>query len=251
MTWARADLGRYLAWLFDLDGVLTDTARIHALAWQATFDEFLRGYAQRTTTAYQPFDPNHDYEAYVDGKPRYDGVRDFLAARHIPLPYGQRSDSPDRETVCGLGNRKHRLVHELLTKTPVAACPGARELLAAVRATGARTAVVSASEDAKAVLANAGLAELFDATVDGHTAREHSLAGKPEPATYQYAAAVLGTTPGRAVVVEDAPAGVAAGRAGHFGLVIGVARRASAAELAAAGADLVVGRLGELLQPGG
>jgi beta-phosphoglucomutase family hydrolase len=233
--------------LFDLDGVLTDTARVHAAAWKRMFDDFLRQYGERTGVQFPPFDEVGEYERYVDGKPRYDGVEGFLAARGIRLPRGRRSDGPQRETVCGLGNRKNILVQRLLKQEGPTVFPAARALVTAVRAAGARTAVVSASENCAAVLAAADLADLFDTRVDGLVATRRHLAGKPAPATYLYAASVLGVPPSTAVVVEDAPAGVEAGRAGGFGLVVGVARRASGEQLLAAGADLVVADLSELL----
>ena len=234
------------AWLFDLDGVLTDTARVHAAAWKATFDEFLARRVTRSGGSFQPFDAVNDYECYVDGKPRYDGVRDFLASRGIMLPEGDPSDGSDQETVRGVGNRKNALVLENLAGH-VTVFPGSVALVEHVRAAGRRTAVVSASENCKAVLASAGIAELFDVIVDGVVTRQMHLDGKPAPATYLLAASELGIEPTRAAVVEDATAGVAAGRAGNFGLVVGVARRASAGALLHAGADVVVGDLSELL----
>jgi beta-phosphoglucomutase family hydrolase len=246
----RPDLAsRCSAWLFDLDGVITDTARIHAEAWRQMFDEFLRDHAARTGVAFRPFDQVRDYEAYVDGKPRYDGVRDFLAARSVDLPDGTPGDAPDLETVCGLGNRKNVLVGEFLRRDGVAVFAAVPEVLRAVRAAGARTAVVSASENCATVLAAAGLADAFDVQVDGRVAVRERLPGKPAPATYLHAARMLGVGPDVAAVVEDAPAGVAAGRAGRFGLVIGVARRATRGQLRDAGADVVITDMGELLDP--
>jgi beta-phosphoglucomutase family hydrolase len=242
-------VGRYSAWLFDLDGVITDTARVHAEAWKQMFDAFLRARADRSGCTFRPFDPVGDYEAYVDGKPRYDGVRDFLAARSIDLPYGSPDDPPDLETVCGLGNRKNMLVSELIRRDGVAVFQSARELLNGVRTAGAGTAVVSASENCAAVLAAAGLTDAFDARVDGKTSVHEHLPGKPAPDTYLHAARLLGVAPDAAVVVEDAPAGVAAGRSGGFGLVIGVAHRATREQLYRAGADLVIDDLGELIYP--
>jgi len=240
-TYRRID-----AWLFDLDGVLTDTARVHAEAWKATFDEFLARRDAKGGGSFQPFDAVDDYERYVDGKPRYDGVRDFLASRGITLAEGHPSDGSDQETVCGVGNRKNALVLDHLAGH-VTVFPGSVTLVEHVRGAGRRTAVVSASENCKAVLATAGIAELFDVIVDGVVARQLHLDGKPAPATYLFAASELGVEPTRAAVVEDATAGVAAGRAGNFGLVVGVARRTSAGALLHAGADVVVGDLNELL----
>ncbi|HLN43059.1 MAG TPA: beta-phosphoglucomutase family hydrolase [Acidimicrobiales bacterium] len=240
-----ADVRNVDAWLFDLDGVLTDTARVHAAAWKTTFDEVLARRADGAG-AFRPFDPVEDYERYVDGKPRYDGVRDFLTSRGITLAEGHRSDPPDRETVHGVGNRKNVLVLERLAGM-VTVFPGSVALVKQLRGSGHPTAVVSASENCAAVLAAAHITDLFDVVVDGRVAREQHLQGKPAPDTFLYAASQLGVEPTRAAVVEDAPAGVSAGHAGGFALVVGVARRASTEALTRAGADLVVGDLGELL----
>jgi len=245
---ADVDFGGLDAWLFDLDGVLTDTARVHAAAWKETFDELL---ARRAADGagieeFRPFDPDEDYERYVDGKPRYDGIRDFLASRGITLPEGQRTDPPDRETVYGVGNRKNALVLERLGGM-VTVFPGSVALVKKLRADGRRTAVVSASENCAAVLAAAHITDLFDVMVDGLVAREHHLQGKPAPDTFLHAAAQLGVEPSRAAVVEDAPAGVTAGHSGGFALVVGVARRASPETLDRSGADVVVSDLSELL----
>jgi len=236
------------AWLFDLDGVLTDTARVHAAAWKETFDQVLRDRAGGRD--FEPFDAEADYERFVDGKPRYDGVRDFLASRAVELPEGTRSDPPERDTVCGVGNRKNERVRHLLADGHVTVFPGSLSLVEAVRGAGLPTAVVSASENCAAVLRAGGIAGLFDVVVDGRVASERHLAGKPAPDTFLCAAAGLGVAPARAAVVEDALAGVQAGRAGGFGLVVGVARRASRQALSDAGADVVVGDLAELLDEG-
>jgi beta-phosphoglucomutase family hydrolase len=241
----RGDPQNIEAWLFDLDGVLTDTARVHASAWKATFDEVLARRAEEGDSSFRSFDPVDDYERYVDGKARSDGVRDFLASRGIVLAEGDRSDPPESDTICGVGNRKNALVLERLAGH-VKAFPGSVTLVKQLRAAGRMTAVVSASENCRAVLESAHIADLFDVIVDGTVARERRLRGKPAPDTYLYAASQLGVEPARAAVIEDAPSGVLAGHAGHFGLVIGVARRATAAELAEAGADIVVDDLGEL-----
>lgn len=233
------------AWLFDLDGVLTDTARVHALAWQATFDQFL---AERVgDEAFVPFDRVGDYEQFVDGKPRCDGVRDFLASRGITVAEGRRSDGPDVRTVWGIGNRKNDRLLEFLAHEGPTVFAGSVEFVRAVRDRGVLTAVVSASENCTTVLAAARITELFDVVVDGLVASAQHLAGKPAPDTYLYAARQLGVAPRRAAVVEDAPAGVAAGHAGDFGLVVGVSRGASPAELEAMGATIVVCDLAELL----
>jgi beta-phosphoglucomutase family hydrolase len=231
--------GRFDAVLFDLDGVLTDTAALHAEAWRETFDDFLRSRAETGDEPFVPFDPNTDYRTYVDGKPRYDGVRDFLASRHMILPEGTPDDPPTADTVAGLGNRKNALVIDLIERRGVEPLP---ELL---RANGVRTAVVSSSANAGAVLRAAGLENLFDTRVDGITAREAGLPGKPAPATFLVAAERLGTTPERSVVVEDAISGVRAGRSGGFGLVVGVGDQRQA--LLDGGADIVVGDVTELV----
>ena len=212
---AWVDFPEIQAWLFDLDGVLTDTARVHAGAWEETFDEVL---ARRATTGagpYVPFDAVEDYARYVDGKPRYDGVRDFLASRGIRLAEGSPSDPPDRETVHGVGNRKNALVLERLTGQ-VVVFPGSVALVKQLRGAGRRTAVVSASENCTAVLEAAAIADLFDVTVDGIVARARHLEGKPAPDTFLHAASLLEVAPARAAVVEDAIAGVSAGHAGRL-----------------------------------
>jgi beta-phosphoglucomutase family hydrolase len=238
------------AWLFDLDGVLTDTASVHDAAWKITFDEFLASRAGEGVP-FTPFDPVADYEQFVDGQPRLDGVRSFLLSRGIRLPEGGPEDGPedgpDCETVTGVGRRKNDLVLRMLAKGGVKAFPGSVALVRALREDGRRLAVVSASENCAAVLDAAGIADLFDLRVDGRVTSEQGLAGKPAPDTYLYAARELGIEPGRAAVVEDAPAGVASGRAGHFGLVVGVSRGATAEELLRSGADVVVSDLAELL----
>jgi beta-phosphoglucomutase family hydrolase len=241
------DIHTYRAWLFDLDGVLTKTAEVHAAAWQQAFDEFLDKEATRTGRTFAPFDPAGDYERYVDGEPREDGVRNFLAARDIELPEGNDDDPADARTVKGLGNRKNDLVLRVLETKGVAVYDGAVALVKALRARGTPIAVVSASENTQAVLAAAGIADLFDARIDGHVVKDRHLAGKPAPDSYLEGARALGVEPGTAVVVEDALAGVEAGRAGHFGLVIGVDHHDHADELRAHGADLVVTDLAELL----
>jgi beta-phosphoglucomutase family hydrolase len=238
------------AWLFDLDGVLTRTAEVHAAAWRAVFDEFLAtsgASAQGPDTPSNPFDPVDDYLRYVDGRPRADGVRTFLASRGIVLPEGDADDPPGLRTVAGIADTKNRRVQEILETRGVAVYDGAVELVRSLRARGVRTAVVSASENTPAVLRAAGIDGLFDACVDGSVVRERHLAGKPAPDSYLEAARVLGVDPSRAAVVEDARAGVEAGRAGCFGLVVGVDHTGQADELRSHGADIVVGDLAELL----
>jgi len=241
------DIRAYAAWLFDLDGVLTKTAEVHAAAWKQAFDEFLEQETARTGVTCAPFDPAGDYQRYVDGEPRADGVRNFLAARNIALPEGNTGDPPDARTVTGLGNRKNDLVLQVLQTHGVASYPGAITLVRALRANGTPMAVVSASENTAAALAAAGIAELFDARIDGHVVKDRHLVGKPAPDSYLAGAAALGVDPSGAVVVEDALAGVEAGRAGHFGLVVGVDHHDHAEQLRNHGADVVVTDLAELL----
>ncbi|HMM94651.1 HAD-IA family hydrolase [Phycicoccus sp.] len=240
---------RYDAVLLDLDGVLTPTARVHMAAWAEMFGEFLRG-LDRTRPGFEDADTapytDADYFAHVDGKPRYEGVADLLASRGIVLPPGSPDDPSSAETMCGLGNRKNAAFTTVLARDGVDPYPGSVALLDRLVALGTRLAVVSSSANAPAVLAAAGLADRFVTVVDGRVAADLGLAGKPAPDTFLHAAAECGTTPARAVVVEDAVSGVRAGAAGGFGLVVGVDRGAGAGPLAAAGADLVVADLGEL-----
>ena len=233
--------------LFDLDGVLTTTRTVHAAAWKRTFDAFLATWDTSHQTSTVPFDERSDYDVYVDGKPREEGVRDFLASRSITLPEGGPDSPPTEDTVWGLGNRKDRLVGEELQRTGVQAFPGSVAWIRELREAGVKTAVVSSSRNCAAVLEYAGIANLFDTRVDGETSLELNLAGKPAPDGFLHAARQLQVSPQRAVVVEDALAGVEAGRAGGFGLVIGVDRAGHAEQLAAHGADIVVSDLSELL----
>jgi alpha,alpha-trehalose phosphorylase len=235
--------------LFDLDGVLTSTRGVHAAAWKRTFDEFLGSWDARHGTKNALFDERSDYATYVDGKPRQAGVSDFLEARGIELPEGEPDSAPEEESVWGIANRKQLWVEEELERAGVEVFPGSIAWVRELRWSGLKTAVVSSSRNTSAVLASAGITNLFDAQVDGDTALDLHLPGKPAPDTFLEAARRLGVSPGRAVVVEDALAGVQAGRAGKFGLVIGVDRDGHAAELAAQGADLVVADLSELLAP--
>jgi beta-phosphoglucomutase family hydrolase len=232
--------------IFDTDGVLTDTASVHAAAWKELFDAYLAQHSQRTGEPLRGFDVEADYLPYVDGKPRYDGVRDFLRSRDIELPEGDPSDPPEAETVCGLGNRKNQAFLQRLESEGAQAFAPAVALVRALKEDGAGVAVISASRNMAAVLAAAGLEGLFDACVDGIVAAELRLPGKPEPAVFEEAARRLGVTPAQAAVVEDAIAGVQAGRAGGFGVVVGVDRTGQAEALREAGADIVVHDLGEL-----
>lgn len=233
--------------LFDLDGVLTDTASVHGAAWKEMFDAVLRARAERDDVAFVPFDLAHDYETYVDGKPRLAGVRDFLAARGIALPEGTHEDGPTAETVNGLGSRKNAMVLKRIREDGVHVFEGSRRYLVAAERAGLRRAVVSSSANTGEVLAVTGLASLVEVQVDGVTIRDEHLAGKPSPDTFLAAARRLGSQPDQCVVFEDALSGVEAGRAGHFGYVIGVDRVGQADALRAHGADIVVRDLAELL----
>jgi len=234
--------------LFDLDGVLVQTAKLHAAAWKETFDAFLRARAARTRERFVPFDDVADYDEYVDGKPRSDGVRSFLAARAIELPEGLPTDRPDAETVSGLGNRKNELVLALIHDRGVEGYDGSLRYVRAVRAAGLPRAVVSSSANTIEVLAAAAIEDLFDVKIDALVAEREELKGKPAPDTFLAAASKLGVSPAGAAVFEDALAGVAAGRAGRFGFVVGVDRVGQAAELREHGADVVVSDLAELLE---
>ncbi|GLZ57054.1 beta-phosphoglucomutase family hydrolase [Micromonospora sp. NBRC 107095] len=235
------------ACLFDLDGVLTQTARVHNAAWTQTFDEFLRQRAAASGTPFRPFDPGPDYNRYVDGRPRADGVRSFLASRRIVLPEGDPDDPPEAETVNGLGNRKNVLLLHRLRSSGVEVYPGSVRYLKAATAAGLHRAVVTASANGAEVVAAAGIAPLLQARVDGLVARAEGLRGKPHPDTFLAGARLLGVDPTQAAVFEDALSGVAAGRAGGFGYVIGVDRVGQADELLAHGADIVVTDLADLL----
>ena len=226
------------ACLFDLDGVLTDTATVHAAAWKEMFDAFLRARAAETGEAFVPFDPVTDYRAYVDGKPRYDGVRSFLVSRGIELP---------DDTVRALGDRKNELVREMIRKVGVTTYEGSVRYVSAAREAGLHRAVVSASENTRDVLAAAGISDLFEVCIDGIVVREQGLRGKPAPDTFLAGASALGVAPDQAAVFEDALAGVEAGRAGRFGFVVGVDRAGQAEALRRHGADTVVSDLADLL----
>lgn len=233
------------ACLFDLDGVLTDTARVHTRAWKAMFD----GYLQQHVSPFVPFDPDADYRTYIDGKTREDGVRSFLASRHIDLPEGDSSDPPTAETVNGLGNHKNELFQQFLKKNGVEVFEGSRRYLAAVRDAGLPAAVVSSSANTRQVLELTGLADLVQQRVDGITIRDENLRGKPAPDSFLRGAELLDIEPAHVAVFEDALAGVAAGRAGNFGFVVGVDRLGQAEALRHNGADVVVTDLAQLLEP--
>jgi beta-phosphoglucomutase family hydrolase len=233
--------------LFDLDGVLTATAKIHAACWKKMFDEFLRKRAEERGEPFRPFDIATDYYRYVDGKLRYDGVRSFLESRAIDLPFGNPDDPEGAPTIIGLGKLKDNLVKAELKKGNVEIYEGGVALARHVRRLGMKSAVVSASKNCEAVLEAAGIAGLFDLRVDGVVADRLNLPGKPAPDTFLKAAELLGVEPARAVVVEDAISGVQAGRAGNFGLVVGVDRQGDAEALRQNGADIVVTDLSVLI----
>jgi beta-phosphoglucomutase family hydrolase len=235
--------------LFDLDGVLTKTAKVHAAAWKEVFDAYLRERAARTGERFVAFDAVADYDEYVDGKPRYEGVQSFLASRGIELPRGEPSDPPDAETVDGLGNRKNEIVLRMIRERGVEPYEGSVRYVKAAREAGLRRAVVSSSTNCRDVLIAAGIEDLFEARIDGVLAEREHLRGKPAPDTFLAGARALGAKPAQAVVFEDALAGVAAGRAGHFGFVVGVDRVGQADALREHGADVVVSDLSELLAP--
>ncbi|GHC34645.1 HAD family hydrolase [Streptomyces cinnamoneus] len=233
------------ACLFDMDGVLTQTATVHAAAWKETFDAFLR---RRDGAGFRPFDAAGDYDEYVDGKPRADGVRSFLASRGVTLPEGGDDDPPGSDTVRALGDRKNALVLEKIKEMGVRAYPGSVRYAEAARDAGLRRAVVSSSANCHDVLVAAGIDGLFEVRIDGLVAAEQHLPGKPAPDTFLAAARALGVPPAEAAVFEDALAGMEAGRAGRFGFVVGVDRAGQAGALRRHGADVVVEDLAELLE---
>ena len=237
------------ACLFDMDGVVTKTAIVHAAAWKEMFDEFLREWSAKAGTEFVPFDPVRDYDEYVDGKPRLEGIKSFLESRNITLPLGTPSDPPGTPTISGLGNRKNDLFLTVLHRDGVEVYEDSIRYITAVRAAGMRTAIVSSSANTVEVLTAAGITDLFDTRVDAHVAQERGLRGKPEPDTFLEAARMLGVPATEAAVFEDALAGVAAGHAGQFGFVVGVDRieHGHAEELRKHGADTVVKDLGDLL----
>jgi trehalose 6-phosphate phosphatase len=232
--------------LFDLDGVVTRTARQHAAAWQELFDSYLRQRARRDNTPVQPFDVDGDYRRYVDGKPRHEGVESFLRSRGINLPYGDPADSPDQETICGLGNKKNQIFRQLLKSQGVEVFDSTVALIQRLRSRGFKTAIVSSSKNCAAVLEAAGLTDLFDTRADGADIAHLQIKGKPAPDIFLLAAERLGVVPARAAVVEDAIAGVQAGRNGRFQHVIGVASQGNPDALRSNGADVVVSDSGEL-----
>ena len=234
--------------LFDLDGVLTKTAQVHDAAWQEMFDGYLRERSRNTEEPFVPFDPVADYENFVDGKPRADGTRSFLQSRGIELPEGSPDDPPNAETVEGLSNRKNEILLRRIREDGVETYPGSVRYARAARDAGLRRAVVTSSANCREVLAAAHIEDLFEARIDGLVAEREHLRGKPAPDTFLAGARALRLEPGEAVVFEDALAGVAAGRAGRFGCVVGVDRLGQADALREHGADVVVDDLAELLE---
>jgi beta-phosphoglucomutase family hydrolase len=239
---------KYDALLFDLDGVLTDTAKLHAACWKKMFDAFLQTHAEEKNIPFHPFDIGEDYRRYVDGKLRYDGVRSFLESRGIHLPYGDPDDPASYESITGLGNLKDRMVEESLRSGGIEAYEGSVSFLRHTRRQGFKTAVVSASKNCRAVLQAAGIVDLFDVRVDGEVAARLNLPGKPAPDMFLEAAKVLGSRPERAVVFEDAISGIQAGRDGGFGLVVGIEHEGNRQALKAQGADIVVSDLSQLIR---
>lgn len=234
------DTLRFQAAIFDLDGVITDTARLHAKAWKELVDEYLEARTERTGESHAPFDPKLEYRRYVDGKPRQEGLRSFFEARGIQLPFGDPEDPPDRETVWGLAKRKNAIFQRVLDEEGVDLIGGTVDLIRALRERGARTAVASSSRNCRAIVERAGIADLFESRVDGETLMEMGLRGKPDPDMFVEAARRLGAEPDESVVFEDAVSGVEAGRRGGFGLVVGVAVDAAVRRaLREAGADLL------------
>jgi beta-phosphoglucomutase family hydrolase len=233
--------------IFDMDGVVTQTAKTHAAAWKKLFDAYLRDLDKKKGTAFRPFSIENDYRLYVDGKPRYEGVKSFLESRGLKLPpWGDPGDPPERETICGIGNRKNELFHGILKKEGAEVYRSTVDLIHTLKKRGVRTAVVTSSKNCEAVLEAARIRDLFDAKVDGKDAERLNLEGKPNPDIFLRAAGDLGVDPKRAVVVEDAIAGVQAGKNGNFGVVIGVDRNGHSDGLIENGADITVKDLSEI-----
>ncbi len=243
---SAVDIADYQAAIFDMDGVVTRTATVHARAWKEMFDAFLQAHAERTGTPFIPFDEETEYWEHVDGLPRQEGVRRFLAARGIDLPEGEEDDPPEHDTIHGLGRRKDALIQAVIERDGVEVFPDWLERVRQWRAAGVRTAIVSSSRNCRRMIEAAGIEDLFDALVDGETARELGLRGKPDADIFLVAAERLGVAPGQSVVFEDAISGVQAGAAGPFALVVGVARHDNHDVLRAHGADVAVAALTEL-----
>ncbi len=226
--------------VFDLDGVITQTAMVHAAAWKEMFDEYLRLREQRDGEPFKEFTHEGDYLPYVDGKPRYEGVKSFLESRGIHISYGDPSDSPDKETICGLGNRKNTKFQEVIKKTGVKVYPLAIAFIKDLKSNGIKVGVASSSKNCKLILETAGIEDLFETRVDGIISAELGLKGKPEPDIFITATHNLGSEPSRSIVVEDAVSGVQAGRKGQFLLTLGIARKNNEKELQENGADIVI-----------
>jgi trehalose 6-phosphate phosphatase len=238
-------LDRIRAFIFDLDGVLTETARQHSKAWKRMFDEYLRGRSKKTNSKFEPF-RDSDYREYVDGKPRCDGVRDFLKSRNISLPEGNQDDPPERETICGLGNRKDNYFHDILDKEGATVYQSSIDFIRALREKGIKSAVISSSKNCERILKATHIENLFDAKVDGNDLESLKIPGKPDPSMFLEAARRLKVEPSQAAIVEDSLAGVEAGKRGGFGLVIGMARGGDDAKLKKHGADVAVPDLEKL-----
>jgi alpha,alpha-trehalase len=236
----------YDAWLFDLDGVVTDTARVHGAAWKKTFDEYLEKVAERDGVPFEPFEIAPDYFEYVDGKPRFEGVDSFLRGRGIELTWGTPDDGPDEETVCGVGNKKNLLFNEILAERGADIFDSTVSVIRELRTRGLKLAVVTSSRNCTTILEVANLSDLFDVQIDGVVAAAEGIPGKPNPDMYLEAAKRLGVAIDRSVVIEDAVSGVQAGRAGNSGLVIGIARHDASDVLLASGADFVVSDMAEI-----
>jgi trehalose 6-phosphate phosphatase len=241
----RIELDKYEAAILDMDGVITRSARTHMAAWKHMFDDYLHKRADRSDVKFEPFS-DEDYYLYVDGKPRYEGAQSFLESRKIALPYGSPDDPPGKETICGLGNRKNQYFLEYLKKNGVESYPSTIDFVKELKTRNKRVAAISSSRNAKEVLETAGVSDLFHVVVDGIDADEYQLKGKPEPDIFLEAAKRLNVNPKKAIVVEDAISGIEAGRAGGFGLVIGINRSGQNTELKNRGADIVVVDLSEL-----
>ena len=232
--------------IFDLDGVITDTAAVHSMSWKQMFDGFLLSHSERENLTFQEFTHADDYLPYVDGKPRYKGVADFLASRGIALPYGDPSDQPQKESVCGLGNRKNQLFNEEIAGENVTVFQSTVDFIYRLKEHGMRIGVASSSKNCKAVLEAVGILGLFETRVDGAVSAELGLRGKPEPDIFTVACDILGVSYNRTVIVEDAVSGVQAGKNGGFGLVLGIARDGNEDELRANGADMVISDMSEI-----
>ncbi len=239
-------LKRFKGVILDLDGVITGTARVHGLAWESMFNDYLKMVAERDNTPFVPFDREKDYLEYVDGKPRMDGVKSFLESRGIQLPFGDFDDPPDIETICGLGNRKNKDFQKVLRKEGPDVFDSTMAFIKECKKRGIKIGVASSSQNCKLILELANIEKYFEARVGGVISRELNLNGKPEPDIFITAAKWMGLKPGECVVVEDAISGVQAGRNGNFGLTLGIAREIEGEALIKNGADIVVRDMAEI-----